>query len=802
MKRGRRALALGTTAAWLLAAGMAAAQTAPTESTDTREETASTTRDPNQIADIVVVAQKRAESIQNVPIAITAVTGEALRARFANDVADLKGVVPNVSLAPEGISTFSSSFFIRGLGIDERESFSDPAVAVVVDDVTQARASVALTDLLDIASVEVLRGPQGTLQGRNASAGAILVRHTAPELDRFGGNASVQIGNYGQRKLTGVLNTPLITDTLGLRITALYNANDGYYFNRFDNKRVGGIDHIVVLPSIRLKTGGLDLTIRGEYVRDHGGGSTLIPFNRCGIDPRLVGHGGSGGANQLFVDLVAAQFGAERAAATCAKKVDSSSFTVDQDRPFGEINNLDVWGITGNLDYTIEEIGTVTYVGNYRHSFEHSVLDPDSTPANLFASNDRTTHHQTSHELRFASAFSDTVDFVAGALFLDQSYNLDRTQALGFAGATFTGGAAQSNTQWGVFAQGNVHFTPQLTAVLGLRRTWDSKTMDICPVAPGGCGGNPARLQDSWRNWSPRVGLNYKPTSDILLYASWARGFRAGGFNGNAGTPETAGPYNQEKVDTFEGGFKIDAFDRRVRLNGDVFWIEASNLQRSITRISPSGSVDVITQNAAGARLRGVELEATVLPARGLTLAGSIGYLDAKYTDYCQDLNGTAANDPSLVACAPAVVTPAGTVQPVDLTGLPLNRAPRWNWRTSATYDFPVLTLAGTGLRPSFSAEWTHEGRQLTTQAGYPIGTDHGIDNFDGFNVSPYRQAVDTVNLNLAITQVDDRFKITGFVRNLTQNIAITRLSVVEPLWNFVSLTAPRTYGFEVLVNF
>ena len=758
--------------------------------------------DGGQVADIVVVAQKREESIQSVPIAITAVSGEALRARFATDVASLRGVIPNVSLAPEGISAFASSFFIRGLGVDERESFSDPAVAVVVDDVTEARASVALTDLLDIASIEVLRGPQGTLQGRNASAGAILVRHNAPNLSDFGGDASIQIANYGTVRATGVINTPLVTDMLGLRVAALYSRSDGFYRNAYSGRQIGKTRHFVLLPSLRLNSGDLDVVLRGEYTRIRDDASTLLPYNRCGVDPLTVGPGGSGGANQQFVDRIAAQFGNARAARTCARPVGPDSFNVDQDRPYGEINDLDVYGITGNVNYDIESAGTLTYVGNYRHTREHSVLDPDSSPANLFASNDTTTHYQTSHEVRFASDFSDTVDFVAGALFLKQRYDLDRTQALGFAGALFTGGASQSNTQYGVFAQGNIHFTPQLSGVLGIRRTWDEKTMDICPVAPGGCGTRSSRLNDSWRNLSPRVGVNYKPNERVLLYGYWARGFRAGGFNGNAGTPETAGPYNQERVDTYELGFKIDALDRRLRINGDVFSIDASDLQRSITRISPSGSVDVITQNAAGARFRGAELEITAVPVRGLTLAGSIGYLDAKYTDYCQDLNGTGANDPSLQPCAPAVVTPAGTVQPVDLTGLPLNRAPRWNWRAFAGYEFPVATLADTALRPGVSVEWTHEGRQLTTQAGYPVGTDLGITNFDGFTVSPYRQPVDTVNANLWIAEVDDRFKVTAFVKNLLNDIAITRLSVVEPLWNFVTLTAPRTYGVELRLTF
>lgn len=748
------------------------------------------------IENVIVQAQKRSETVQTVPIAMTAFSGDELERKFAKDIADFSGSTPNVQLAPEGISPFASSFFMRGLGTDERESFSDPSVAVVVDGVTEARASVALTDLLDIESVEVLRGPQGTLQGRNATAGAILVRRAAPDVSEFQAMGGMLAGNYGRLEAKGMVNVPLVDGVAAFRLAVKSSTSDGFYENRFSNEKVGGQDRITLLPSFKYVTDNFDMVLRGEFVRVRGDSSTLLAYNTCRVDPTLMAS--SGGANDAMVDILAQQFGGDVAAASCAREPDKESYAINQNRPQGEFNDLDVWGITGEMNYTLPDIGTITYIGNYRHTDEHSTLDPDGTVGSLFSSNDFTSHYQTSHELRFASEFSDFVDFVAGVLYLRQAYDLDRTQFLGFvappAQIEFNMGSAQRNEQWGLFAQANWHLTDRLALVTGARYSADKKRMDICAAAPGDCAGRIETLDESWTNVSPRIGLNYQLADTLFAYGYWARGFRAGGFNGNASSAALAGPYDPERVDTYEVGFKWDGFDNMLRVNGAAFWMEAKGLQRSISKQSPSGSVDVITDNAASARLRGLELEVTALPFRGFSLSGSVGYLDAKYTDYCEDLNGATPNDPSLLPCGPAV----GLTQPVDLTGLPLNRAPKWNARLAGTYDFPV----GDAGTLSLNAEWIYESSQLTTQAGFPTGTVNGITNYNGVVVSPLRGPSNIVNASITWYDADDRYRVAVFGKNLTNEIYILRTSTISGVWNFAMLNAPRTYGIELTYNF
>ena len=231
------------------------------------------------LEEVVVIAQKREEPLQSVPIAATALTAAALESRFIKDFTDVSGALPNASLEAEGISNYAASFYIRGQGVQNRGPFVDPAVAVIVDGVTEGRIATTLSDFLDIEAIEVLRGPQGTLQGRNATGGAVLVRHAAPDVDEFGGNFGVLVGNYGRRDVKGVLNLPIVEGSSAFRIAAKWTETDGFYKNfingRSDN--ITGQDRISVLPSFLIRGEEWDLTLRGEYARYRDGASTIIP---------------------------------------------------------------------------------------------------------------------------------------------------------------------------------------------------------------------------------------------------------------------------------------------------------------------------------------------------------------------------------------------------------------------------------------------------------------------------------------------------------------------------------------------
>lgn len=777
------------------------------------------------LEEVIVMAQKRAESLQEVPIAATALTGDALAVRFAKDFTDISGAIPNTSLELEGISNYSAAFYIRGQGVLNRGPFIDPAVGVITDGVADGRVNTAMQDFLDIEAVETLRGPQGTLQGRNATAGAVLVRHFKPNVDEFEGNIGGTIGKFERYDVQGMINIPIIEGAAAFRVAAKYAEQDGYYNNRYDGggEPIGGQERFSILPSLRYETENWDITLRGDYAKYDDDASVLVPLNRCQVDPRIPGifdptnpNNGIAGAD-LFVRLTALNQGndpnggPDAAYATCAKPANKNRYTVSQDRNLPDDAELEVWGTTAEINYDLADLGTVTYVGNYRDTEETSALDVDGGPLPIFFNTENTTHWQTSHELRFASAFSDLVDVVAGVLYFEQKYDLTRRAQLQLS---FLPGAvpiisqtrsSQENKQWGAFAQTDWHLTDKLTLVVGGRYSYDEKDFVICSNNPIPCSGTfadgtPRTQSDSenWNDFSPRIGVNYSVTDEIFTYAYWARGFRAGGFNGEAANIAAAGPYDPEENNTFEAGFKADLFDDRLRLNGAVFYMEVEDLQRNISRVNAAtGVVEIITQNAATAEFQGVELEMTALLTDRLTLNGSLGWLDSEYSDFCTDLNGTAPNDPSLSPCGPAVVTPLGVTQPVDQSFLPLARAPEWTYRLNATYDVDVPF--GSLL---FSAEWVYTDELFTNDQGAPNGLDTGLTNFDGTRIDPYRDETEVVNASVTWRDTQERFKVSVYGKNLTNEYFYRRLSFAAPTLSFGTLNEPREYGVEASYAF
>jgi iron complex outermembrane receptor protein len=236
------------------------------------------------LEEIVVTATRREQSQQSVAIPMTAVSGDMLERAFAQDLRDLTAASPNVQLEPVGIFQNAASFFIRGQGTGDIESAADGKVAIFIDGAVQARVSTALGDFVDVEAVEILRGPQGTLFGRNTVAGAVLLRHNAPELNEFGGSGGIQIGDFGRRDLKGVLNIPLVDDTLAARIAVKTTNLDGYWDNSAPNVNDdrGAIDRVTILPSLLWTPNeNLEVIVRGEWNRTPTAGTIHLRSSRA-----------------------------------------------------------------------------------------------------------------------------------------------------------------------------------------------------------------------------------------------------------------------------------------------------------------------------------------------------------------------------------------------------------------------------------------------------------------------------------------------------------------------------------------
>ena len=854
-------LALATVSAFALSASFAAAQDAPAPATEPAK-----TGPRTQLETVVTSATRVETSAQTTPVATTSVSGAQLERTFAVDLRDLTSQAPNVNLEPVGAFQNASAFYIRGFGSADIESATDPGVGIFIDGVYQARTSTALSDLLDITNVEILRGPQGTLFGRNTIVGAVLVSHAKPDTSEFDVKGEFTAGNYGELDISGVINVPLIEGKAGMRLAVKSTNNDGFYKNATDGTNYGGTDRITILPSFRFTPNdNLDIVIRGEIVRERDDSWGNTPYSACGgangvFNPFAANNYGTvpGNVTQLTPLVSWAHGGQEDLDKVCAQERGKNDFIVHADNTSGRGSDFDVYGITGEFTYDVPDFGTFTYVGNYRDVHEDVFNDFDTTDLPIFMTQREQWHNQTSHELRFASSFSDTIDFVAGFYFFHQKYRMwqDTYGWLfdpGFAGALgsaivgrLTGapnpGAAldalnpnasgfgetiQANNAWAAFINANWHIWEGITLTAGLRYNKEKKDIETCAPSPVNdgvnreCNLNPAignffdsdtdintaaGRKNNWSNVSPKVGLSWEANDDLFLYASWTRGFRSGGFNGRCGSTATCQPFNEETADSYEVGMKWDGMDNRLRVNLTGFYLDYKDQQVSIIRQSSGsgGGQETVTDNAANAKSKGVELEVTTLPADGLTIWGSLGWLKSS-RDFCTDIDGpsTVNPGPASGSCDPDNAfsyLDNGTTFYIFPTQVlvPNVRAPKWTLAAGFAYEVPV----GNAGTIELAGDWRYQSKNNQASNGVPAGLVTGLLNYNGVLVTPIRGSAHIFNASITWREIEDRYRISLFMKNIGNAHYMQSLTAVATLFNFIQDNNPRTYGVKVSFDF
>jgi iron complex outermembrane recepter protein len=864
---------------------------------------------------ITVEATRRSQNSQTVPIPMTAISGEAYKRKFAQDLRDLTNSAPNIQLEPVGIFQSSASFFIRGQGTGDIESAADPKVSIFVDGVVQGRVSTSLGDLLDIEAIEILRGPQGTLFGRNTIAGAVLVRHNAPDMEEFGISGGVTVGDFGRLDVKGTVNVPIIKDKVAARVAFKSTNSDGYWHNEFNDEDRGASSRITILPSIKFTPNdNLDITLRGEYVRMRDDTAPGQSHHYCRDDPFNLFTGGSPDNDLVILtqtlysmivlgnDPVTA---AASAAALCGQPIEgrpvSEEYTFINSEERGNLNDIDIWGITGEINYNIPDVGTLTYIGNFRHVTEDIIFLLDVAPHDLFAGERFQKHDQTSHELRFASEFSDTVDFVAGVYYFNQKYTMKQESwGLLFApnivlnapdptAITFShpdtegqgGWSNQKNEAWAIFADANVHITDKLTLIVGGRYTKETKDFLHCPVGAGdpsasfdggvaGCSNVPAFVIDptqppggssltpfwaltpaigfdtsngaagscspvldpdgapitcnnllngdvSWTQFTPRAGLSYQINDDVMAFATWSRGWRSGGFNGRGGTASTIGPFGPESADNYEIGVKSNWLENRLQINLNAFYTKTKDFQSAFIRPSTGGGgQETITANLGSVTTKGIELEINAVPTEGLSIWTSVGLLDYKQSGFCSDGDGffgsDADNPPDLPGptsqelppCGPpeqvfdAIGNFLGWLQPTDNSNLTAgNRAPKWNISAGFAYEFMV----GNSGSLTISADWLYSAKTIVagsraTEVSGPNGP--GVQQFNGDFLSHYRASSNIFNASMTWRDIDDRYRVSVFGKNLTNDIYNQATTNVGGLLEIRVPSIRRHWGVEV----
>lgn len=776
------------------------------------------------ISDIVVYATRRGTDLQDTPIAVTAIDSSLIAQSSPDNIGDLASFVPNFSAST--ITGFNAaSFAMRGVGQTSIIVYFEPPVAVLVDDFVVPSVQTQLLDTFDVAQVEVLRGPQGTLFGKNAVGGAVTVRTKRPVMNYIGAEGRVEFGEFQTVRLRGAVNIPIISDILAMRITGGYEYSDGYYRNGacygpvtgfvpnkfqgvsgcLDGERIGGANvfnarvKLLYEPSDRFSA-----HLQYEWLRDR---SEAVPsvnenFRYTGSTPFLTDLLNTGRPNPNSND-----------------PLDNAGITNRNDAllEMEKGQRISVDGVYLNLDYKFD-FGTLTSVSGYRsqrsrlpNSYSGDVaIAPDGQPLSIFDArrdDDRKTWQQ---ELRFATDTGGPFDAVLGGFYQNDKVDFCVSQILGFLDLTsgplpfgnwndtpYLLCNAQKAESKALFAEGTFKITPDLTLTGGFRYTWEDKVwrgrqQTFIPALGGGfdptitirqpldasvynfpAGVVRVDYKASEPTW--RVSLGYQATPDIFAYGTYSRGFKGGGFNDQIGGfaafgtdlaafAAAARATEAETADSFEVGFKSEFFDNRLRFNLTGFFVKYEDLQKQLNvPITVNGQPNQVTifVNAASADVKGLELETVAVPVEGLTLRGVVGYQDAKYKSYT----------------APG----AG----YDLSTAPLDRAPKWQWSVDGTYELPLSS----DWQIAFNGNISYVGRNLFTQS---------IDEAAG---NTFLNARTLLNAAITLAQVDNKYYVRAIGRNLTDKRYRTASQNVAGLWLNSQYGQPRYFGLELGFN-
>jgi iron complex outermembrane receptor protein len=615
---------------------------------------------------ITVTARKREEPIQNVPLSVTHFSSEEIDTLKVRNLESLAVKMPNVALDDIGTVGGIANFSIRGLGINSSIPSVDPTVGVFVDGVYfGANIGGALFDTLDIESIEVLRGPQGTLFGRNVTGGAILINTKKPgDTLEVSFRTSFEGGGESLNSYyMGTVGGPL-GETVSARITAYTNQDNGWFKNLHTGKAFGDLDVRMVRPVLVWEpTDDLSLVLRYQYDSIDGDG------------PAAQNHTNG--------------FGAPNAAANFDR--DSHDFSINHEGK--RENEAHFFAAQADWDVGFGD-GTITNIFGWRDSKTFSSVDLDASPLELMNAQAWSNYRQWSNELRYTGRFLERLNATTGVYYFSNKINYNEhrsllTDAIAASGLPFPpgtdvsqfGGGNYDVETLGLFLSLDYDLTSHLTLTAGARYTRDKREGEIAliptssPLAPlPSCNiveGPDCEFdfidEETWHSWSPKLGATYYISGEANVYGHWTRGFRSGGYNlRNLSPDHSPGPYDEEMIDSFEAGFKVTK--DRGRLYGAVFYNMIDDMQREINFPDPALGIVQLIDNTADVETYGFELDGLFAIAENLFLTGSVGYVNPEYTKVKADLNRDGDLD----------------VKDLDLE---LPRAAKWTYSVGLTHD-------------------------------------------------------------------------------------------------------------------
>jgi iron complex outermembrane receptor protein len=728
--------------------------------------------------EIVVTARRTEERLQRVPASVSAFNERALDRIQAQDTTGLQGAVPNLNIVQGRGSSNATNIYIRGIGQPDALQTFDPAVGVYVDDVYLSRIRGNQLDLLDVDRIEVLRGPQGTLYGKNTIGGAIKYVTRKPG-QKLRADASLAVGSYGQLDLKGAVSGP-VSDSLALGIAFMRAKHDGYVKDpvldrRYNDKNSWGTrGALAFTPSSRFR---FDLT--ADYSHDDNALNVGAPINEL---------------RHLFSNTVLLPL---------AQDPSDYDFKARTTPGLPNSTKLKHWGVNGTAAYDITDVLSLKSITAYRKLHTKDYIDIDATQAEVGDVLVDVHQHQFSQEFQLAYT-GDRLTAVGGLYYLNeqnQSHQeayaddlVDLTTIRPFFPPALVGPSNfptflrtiddDLNTHsYAAYANASYTIVPNVRLSGGIRWTRETKdyfrttsTFSSSPLLTSVKPFEFSPPQGKWTDVSPMASLDWQVTPTTMLYARVAKGFQSGGFNGRANEAASRTAYDPEKVLSYEGGFKTTILDR-LRVNGAIFYNDYRDFQARVSGHSidaetglPEAVLSVL--NAGKLSIKGAELEANWTPLDGLLLDTQIGYLDAKYREF-DDAQFTAFGG------SRAFQTPAFS--------------PKWTMRFGAQYSFSLGSMGGITI-----------GGQERYRSRQALAVDNTFLNTDTEIKGLFQNGYWLADARIVWEDVSKRFAVGLYGYNLTDKLYRTDAQEFSSIGNIrtVYFGAPRTFTLRATVRY
>lgn len=764
--------------------------------TSTRAQVPVPGRQAGVLEEVVVTARKRSESLQTTPISMTVLSGAQIKAAGLPDVTSLERISPNLAFATSsdgGSSTVQA--FIRGVGQFDFAITTDPGVGIYIDGVYQARTVGANMQFADIQQISVLRGPQGTLFGKNTIGGAIDIKTRVPS-GKTAYSIEGKVGSYGFHGFNGYIEFPLVENKLSASFSILRESSNGWQkrsgTNAGNDDMWGGRAHLYWTPTEDFSS---HLVVDGVWQEQSVYPRVLAAFDKNQLFPRLY---------NIFV----------APCCTPNSDIDRSNIPGGDDRDDLKSHGLS-W--TNQWRGSLASVKSITGY-SHMHNDTHRESDNKSQPPHYQSISNDVDHEQFSQEFIFSgTGLGDRVDWVAGLYYFQehsgQVTNVNIAEGLYQAlvglplSVTLPDGTplaylaqpldltlyydrSQDTHSYAAYFHTIWKLTDSLKLTLAGRYTYEKKELsmqtlkrasqtpilDFGPTGPGSCSdvipwgnGSQFTCDKNWSEFSPNVGLDWQITGNVMTYAHVSRGFRSGVFNGRPTSTVQVSVANPEFLTSYEVGFKTEFAGRRLRLNGAVFYDDYKDQQFLVNRASAAGAggLALVVANAGKSNLRGFELEFTALPAEGFTIDGAVGYVDPtfdQFTSLTPDSNGNLVLE--------------------DESNRPFANTPKWTGHLGFQYQFDLPTGDNIALRTDLSYKDDVYYSNDTKSIGFEALHENGYT---------------TVDAGIIFTTRDNHWQFALHGLNLTDERKINGGFVVDAFGVVdTTYTAPRRYFFSI----